>query len=58
MIPEKVTDACTAGAVCMFGVHLAAVNEVVQIIAGALTAIAASISIYGAGTRWIARRRG
>lgn len=52
MIPQKITDACAAGAVCFFGVSLATINLVVQIVAGLLAAVAAAISIYGAYLKW------
>lgn len=52
VIPTKITDACAAGAVCLFGVSLATINLVVQIVAGLLAAIAATISIYGAYGKW------
>jgi hypothetical protein len=51
MIPSKVSDLCTAGAGCLFGVSLASADHVVSIIAGALTAVAAAVSLYGAWTR-------
>lgn len=51
MIPQKVSDACTFGAACLFGVSLATVNLVVQIIAGTLTAVAAGFSLYGVWQR-------
>lgn len=57
MIPEKITDSCAAGAVCLFGVTLTTIDLVVQIVAGVLAAIAAAISIYGAYARWKKNRK-
>lgn len=57
MITEKVTDSCAAGAVCLFGVTLTTIDTVVQIVAGALTALVAGVSLYGIVIRWWKRRQ-
>jgi hypothetical protein len=51
VIPTKVSDACTAGAACFFGVSLSTADHVVSIVAGLLTAAAAAVSLYGVWTR-------
>lgn len=57
MITEKVTDSCAAGAVCLFGVTLTTIDTVVQIVAGALTAVVAGVSLYGVIARWWKSRK-
>lgn len=51
-----VTDTCAAGAVCLFGVSLATVDLVVQIVAGSLAAVAAVISIVRAYSDWRSKK--
>lgn len=57
MITEKVTDSCALGAVCLFGMTLATIDLVVQIIAGLLTALVAGVSFYGIVVRWWKKAR-
>lgn len=49
---HRMADACAAGAVCLFGISLSAINLVVQIIAGSLAAIAGAVSLYGKWASW------
>lgn len=56
MTAQHVADACAAGAVCLFGASLATINEIVQIIAGILTAIAALVSVAVHVYNWRKRR--
>lgn len=55
---SKVYDACAGAACVFFGVSLAELDLVVQIIAGILASIAAFITIYGHFRKWLARRKG
>lgn len=56
-VVESSRHACAAGAACLFGVSLATIDHVVTIIAGALSGLAALISIYGAVLSWYNKRK-
>jgi len=49
---HKVADACATGAVCLAGLSLSQINDVVQIVAGLMAIVVGAVSLYARWKRW------